>query len=349
MGAWYTTRGVVKAALEISTTAHSDAQVDSVIESASRSVEGCTHRIFYPFSGTAEWDYPDHRQGSTYRLWFNQLGIPYVEVVSLSSLVAGGVTIPAADYFLRPRSGPPYTHLEIDRASSSALAAGDTHQSAVLGTGVFMGCPLVETPAGALAEALDSAETAVDVTNSALTDVGAILRVDSERMIVTGRTQLDTGQDVVGTIAADRAVVSVTVADGTALFVGEQVLVESERMLIVDIAANTLTVKRAVDGSTLAAHTNSSVFAPRTLTVERGALGTTAASHLTAAALVRHVVPGPVEELTIAEAVNRLLGRQSGWARTIGSGESEAEYGGKSLAQLRKDVKVSHGRKGRFT
>lgn len=349
MGAWYTTRGMVKSALEIAATALTDAQVDSVIESASRSVEkGCLHRIFYPLTGTAEWDWPDDRRGTTYRLWFNQLGLPYLEVVSLSSLVAGGTTIASTDYFLRPRSGPPYTHLEIDLASSAALSAGDTHQSAILGTGVFMGCPLVETPAGALAEALDSSETAVDVTNSALTDVGAILRVDTERMIVTGRAQLDTGQDVVGTIAADRAVVSVTVASGAALHVGEVVLIDSEYMLIVDIAGNVLTVKRAVDGSVLAAHTNASIFAPRTLTVERGALGTTAAAHDTAATLVRHVVPGPVEELTIAEAVNRLLGRQSGWARTIGNGETAVEYGGRSLAQLRKDVKASHGRKARF-
>lgn len=350
MGAWYTTRGVVKAALEISTTAHADAIVDSVIESASRSVEkGCLHRIFYPLTGTAEWDYPSSEQrGPAYRIWFNQLGLPYVEVYSLTSLVAGGVTIASADYFLRPRSGPPYTHLEIDLASSAALSSGDTHQSAVLGTGVFMGCPLVETPAGALAEALDGSETGVDVTNSALTDVGAILRVDTERMIVTGRAQLDTGQDLIGTITADRAVVALTVASGAALNAGETILLDSEYMLIIDIAGNVLTVKRAVDGSVLAAHTGGSIFAPRTLTVERGALGTTAAAHDTAASLYRHVVPGPVEELTVAEAMNRLLGRQSGWARVIGSGESVVEYGGRSLAQLRKDVYRSHGRKARF-
>ena len=51
---------------------------------------------------------------------------------------------------------------------------------------------------GATVEALDDSETGIDVdaATSAAVGVGSILRVDSERMLVTERQQLDTGQTV---------------------------------------------------------------------------------------------------------------------------------------------------------
>jgi hypothetical protein len=123
---------------------------------------------------------------------------------------------------------------------------------------------------------------------------------------------------------------------------------DSERMLIVDIAGNNLTVKRAWDGTVLAAHTGSSIYAPRTLTVTRGALGTTAAIHTTAAAITCHVVPGLVRELCIAEATNLLLQGASGYARTIGAGDYTKESSGTGLANLRDQVYAAYGRKSRI-
>ena len=49
-------------------------------------------------------------------------------------------------------------------------------------------------------------------------------------------------------------------------------------MLITDIAGNNLIVKRQKSGSTLAAHTGSTIYAPRQVTITRGDLGTTAGS-----------------------------------------------------------------------
>ncbi|MEV0382881.1 hypothetical protein [Nonomuraea sp. NPDC050643] len=330
MGIWYTTRETVKAALDSKETARSNGQIDRAIESASRLIEGALHRRFYPEVRTLTWDWPNAQRARSWRLWLDAN-----ELVSVTTLVAGGVTIAPGDYLLYPTDGPPYNRIEIDLSSSAAFASGDTHQQAISITGPYAGCRLDEAPAGALAEALDASETAVDVTDAAAVGVGDILRVDSERMIVTGRTMLDTGQNLGGNLAASAAGVTVAVSTGSAFAVDEVILIDSERMLVVDIAGNNLTVKRAWDGSVLAAHTaGADIYAPRTLTVERGALGTTAATHLTAAPIARHVPPGPVVALCVGLALAQVLGEQSGYARaSLASGERSDTTSGRPRTQ----------------
>lgn len=343
-GAWYCTREDVKHALDVKETARSDAQVDRAIEAATSDVDGLTHRRFYPQVGTRYFDWPSAQGGRAWRLWLDD-----IEVVSLDSLVAGGATIPAADYLLEPvNSGPPYNRIEIDLSSSSAFAAGNTHQRAIAATGLWCGCPAEEAPAGALAEALDATETGVDVTDSAAIGVGNIIKVDSERMIVTGKQMLDTGQNLGGNLTASTADVTVPVSTGSAYAVYEVILIDSERMLIVDIAGNNLTVKRAWDGTVLAAHTSGAdIYAPRTLVVTRGALGTSAAAHSSSAAIVRHVVPGLVRNYAVALSLDTLLQERSGYAREVGSGDNAREASGRGLRALRDDVITAYGRKAR--
>lgn len=351
MGTWYCTREDVKVALDSKATARNDGQIDRAIEAGSRSIEGLTHRRFYPWSGTRYMDWPNHQYAHSWRLW---LGAN--EVASVSALVSGGVTISAADYFLRRGDDldeAPYTYIEVDLDSSAAFSTGDTHQRSVAITGVFIGCPLDEATAGLTAEALDDSETGVDVTDSSTIGIGSILRVDSERMLVTGRAALDTAVniDAGDSLTASMADVSITMSTTTAAPVaGEVILIDSERMLVVDVAGLVLTVKRAWDGSVLATHAGSAdIYAYRTLTVTRGALGTTAASHLTAAPLYRFVVPSLVRDLTIAEAVSTLLQESAGYARTAGSGENEREVSGRGIKGLRDDVYTAHGRKARIS
>jgi hypothetical protein len=129
---------------------------------------------------------------------------------------------------------------------------------------------------------------------------------------------------------------------------GETILIDSERMLVTDVAGTVLTVVRAWDGTVPATHAGGAdIYAPRTLTVERGALGTTAAAHNTATAITRHVVPGLVRNLTIAEAVTILLQEQSGYARQMGQGEN-ARTVGVGLEGLRQDCYRTFGRKARI-
>lgn len=340
MGIWYTTREVVKAALDSAETARNNAQVDRSIESASRAVEGLLHRRFYPLTATRYFDWPDAQGAAPWRLWLDE-----DEILSVTTLIAGDTTIAATDYFLEPVNHPPYDRIEIDLGSSASFESGETAQRAIAVTGVF-GYSTDEDPGGALAEALDASETGVDVTNSAVVGVGSILRVDTERMIVTGKSMLDTGQNLGGNLTASKADVTVPVASGAALNVGETILIDAERMLVEDIAGNNLIVQRAFDGSVLATHTNGAdVYAPRTLTVTRGALGTTAATHDTATAVWVHAIPGLVAELCVALALTTLGQRQAGYARTVGSGVSEREAAGRGLAQIKNDAITTYGRR----
>lgn len=333
---WITTREVVKAATDSKRTAYNDNQVDRAIASATLTVEGTLRRKFYPRHGIFYKNYPNYPSGSgnTFTVELEE-----DEVVSVSALTSGGLTIASTDYFLEPiNSGPPYDRIEIDLGSSASFNGGPTWQRNVAITGVRAFWS-TENPAGALAEALDSSETLVDVTNSTLIGVGNVLLCESERMIVTGKQLIDTTVNLGGNIAATQSVDTVGVADGTAFAVGEVILIDSERMLIRDIAGNNLIVRRAYDGSTLAAHTaGADIYAPRTLQVERGALGTTAVAHNTATALTVHAVPGLVEEFGVAVALVNLGQREAGYARTIGSGESERETSGRGLSQIRRDA-----------
>jgi len=164
-------------------------------------------------------------------------------------------------------------------------------------------------------------------------------------MIVTAKSMLTTGQTLQTPLTISNADVTVAVTNGSAYNIGEVILLDAERMLIVDIASNNLIVKRAWDGSVLASHAGSTIFAPRSLTVTRGALGTTAAAHSDTTAITKHKVPVLIKQLAIAEALTALQQEGSAYARVVGSGEAQREASGKGLADLRNLVYTRYGRK----
>jgi hypothetical protein len=346
-------RESVKIALDAPSTARADAHLDRTLAAVTGLIENTIlHRSFAPTTATRFFDWPNETQRSrSWRLWLD-----HNEVISVATLTAGGTVIPASDYFLEPvNDGPPYTAIEINLGSTgtssfstSSFAGSDTHQRAVQVDGVF-GHSATETPAGALAAAVaTTTATSITVDTPGLVGVGHVLRVGTERMIVTERTWSDTTQNVGGPLVDQNSDVTIAVTDGTAFLAGETILIDSERMLITDVAGNTLTVKRAWDGSVLAAHsTGADVFHSDTLTVTRGALGTTAVTHLLADPIVRHVVPELVESLAIAEAITIGQNDQAGWARTIGQGDGQREAAGRNLKALRQDVRNAYGRTNR--
>lgn len=343
---FYATREEIKVELDVKETARSNTRIDRALADATESMYGLCHRIFYPTVATKSFPYPGPQVGPTWTLRLNA-----TELISVTTLTSGGTTIAAADFFLEPNEyGPPYSRIEIDLDSSAAFSSGNTHQRAITVTGLW-GYKNDESTLGVTAEALDASETGVDVdaATSANVGVGSLLRIDTERVIVTARSNLDTGQTLGGSgLTNVNNSVTVAVQSGAAFAAGEAILIDSERMLVEDIAGNNLTVRRAWDGSTIAAHTAGAViYAPRTLTVERAALGTTAATHSSAATVYRWDPPGPVRQLCVAEALTDLLQGRSGYARTAGSGEAEREASGRGLRDLRDRVYTSHGRKGR--
>jgi hypothetical protein len=353
----YCTREMVKRALDIKETARTDGQVDRAIEAASDTIDGgatganrgagILKRRFYPEVATRYFDWPNRQYARSWRLWLDQY-----ELVDVTELTAGGVTIASSDYFLRPDDGPPYTHVEINLGGSAAFGSGDTHQRAIAIDGTWAGCAATTAAAGSLAGALDDAASVVAVTDSALIGVGDLVQVDEERMLVTSKSMLDTGVniDAGDSLTAAASDVSITMSTTTnAPTVDEVILIGSERMLVVDVAGSVLTVKRAWDGLVLAAHAGGAdIYAPRTLNVVRGAYGTTAATHTDSTAVGRHIVPGLVRDLALGLALVQLLGEQAGYARTAGTGDNQREVTGRGLAQLRKDCIAAYGRKARI-
>jgi hypothetical protein len=142
----------------------------------------------------------------------------------------------------------------------------------------------------------------------------------------------------------------VAVTDGTLFAIDEEIVIDAETMLITKIAGNNLVVKRAWDGSVLAAHTapTADIYAPRTLVVERGAVGTTAATHSTAAAVTCWVPPSLVGRLARAEALVELGVESAGYAGSPGAGQAKRPPQGGTLEDLRCQVRDAHGRKARI-
>lgn len=327
----YCTREDVKSAMDSRETARNNDAMDDAIVSATASVESLLHRRFYPESGTWYFDYPRPRISRSGHVWLDM-----DELISVTSVTSGGVVIPPADYFLEPvNEGPPYTRIRVDQDSSASLSAGRNYQRSLVIAGVRGACADT-APAGTLAEALDASETGVNVASAAGIGVGSILLVDSEYMIVGARATLTSGQTLGGNLAALASADAASVTDGSLFSIGEVITIGSERMLIVDVTGNVLTVKRAWDGTVLAAHTSgATVYASRTLTVTRGALGTVAATHSDGAAVRVHQVPGLVRSLTKAEARGIITDEQMG-------GQTKAQVA--QLDALRARVRSAHGR-----
>jgi hypothetical protein len=342
VGAWYTTRESVMASPDIRAAAYASTAIDRAIESSSRSVDRLCHVVdggFAPTLATRSFPYPNTQNADSGRLWLDQH-----QLISLTSMTSGGVNVPLANVFLEPvNSGPPYTSIEINRGTSSALAmnAGTAQRSITL-TGLW-GNRADEETAGALTGAVNASVTSWPVNFR--TGVGDILRVDTERVRVLEKAWLASGQT--GSLTAAMNAQTLAVSDGTVFAIGEELLIDAERVLVRDIAGNNVIVQRAWGGSTLAVHTTATVYWPRTLSVARGQLGTAAASHLLSAAVYRHLIPGPIEELTRAYSLDAFFQAGAGYARTVGSNESERQASGRAIKELEQRVYGSYARQAR--
>ncbi len=319
----YATVEQLQAAADYKPTAYEAARLRRILNAASRRIDLRLHRHFYPLTATVTYTRPLLARPSTSTstgFFLNR------DLLSVSTVTVDDVSQTVADIELWPSQyGPPYSWLGV--TGSDIVIAAD------------WGFSNDTEPAGALAEALDATETGVDVTDSSAAGIGDLIIADSERMIVTAKTQLDIAQNIQAGLTKDTSDVTVAVEDGTTVFVGESLLVNAEEMLILAISANNATVKRAWNGSVLAAHTSGDdIFAPRTLAVERDAAGSSAATHLTAASLTRNVPPAAITDLCVAEAINTYEQETAGYAREVGAGETQREARGVGLRDARKET-----------
>ena len=341
-GIWYTTREAVKTALDEMETARSNDAIDEAIESGARDVDGfCLQPVdgMAPLLATKRFDFPSRAQRSSNRVRFNG---PQLISATLVTSAGGTVTISPSDYILEPPNEPPYTSIATDLSVSATFDSGATYQNAIAITGLW-GWDNVTRSVGSLSSTLaaSTSATASLAWTTARFGVGTVLVIDSERMVITSRSFVDSTQNLGADLAADMTATAVSVSDGTGFAVEEIINVGTERMRVVDIIGNTLTVLRAWDGSQLAAHTTGAdVYALTGVELERAVLGTTLAAHSSAAPVSAWRPHGLLAELNRAYAINTLLQGRAGYARVAGTGEFAREFTGRGIAAIEEDVRT---------
>lgn len=345
--ACYATRRDVMSAPDIQQVQDYVRHVDSALEAASEDIDGLCKRRFWTALETVKYDWPNFQRAYPWRLWFDAAELADVTTIA-PTVTTGGESIPDnAIFWGNANYSPPYTYMELDRSQSYSFGVGSTPQRDVVIT-ALRGYWNRQRAAGTFAASANSSVATITVSDSSVADVGDVLQAGSEWLLVQDNAMAATGQTNVSGITQESAAdVILGVTTGSQINAGEVLQIDSEQMLALSVTGNNVTVERGYGGTVLASHSaDSPVYALRTLAVERGAFGTTAASHNNGDALTASLVPGQVRELAIAEALNYIFQKTSGYARTLGEAGSAPVPGG-SLPDLRARVLQRYGRKSR--
>jgi hypothetical protein len=349
----YCTREQVRRALDVKQAAYNNVQIDRQIQMSGDEVDDLCKRYFYPIDATYKWDWPNFQYTYPWKVYFNQHGL-----IVLKTLNSGGVIIPNNAVIPRPENdGPPYTWMELRRDMNFSFGNGPTPQQEIQVTGTW-GWWLNTRPGGIIASALtDTTGTVVqlNVGSGVYVGVGDTILIDTERMIVTDSSYIDTTISFSGLSTPSPNDNVVGVPDGTKFAVGEVLQADAEWLLIVSIMGNNLVVKRAWDGSVLTSHTGGTLFSNRQVTVVRGALGTVASTHLVNAPVSVFSIPGLVNELSIAYSLIGLTQEVSVYAggatrstmsqNSVRTGGQIAEpYPGTGIQGLEQRVAQKYGR-----
>jgi hypothetical protein len=335
----YCTREQVQRALNLADVPRLNQRVDRALMAGARQIEGMLHRKFYPTTATRYFDQP---AGETLWLNENELAAAPAQVLS-----GGAVMTAGSDFYLRPAAGPPYRWLDVGYAGDVFWQSQDTTQNAITITGDF-GYPTDVTAMTTLSGAITSGSATATLTDSSIIGVGSLILVDSERMIVTEKGLAATGATLSADVAGAKGTTTITVAGGT-LYPGELIAIDAERLFVTAVAGSSVTVDRAVNASTLGAHTSgTAIYAPRTAFLARGRLGTSAASHANGATISAINAPSLVAEANLALAISNQEQALSAYARSIGSQDSERTAGGQGVSSIMDDLYAAYGRKGRM-
>lgn len=374
----YSNRSDVQRSIDFKDSADVNTVLDRALTSAADNIDGQMHRVFYPSDDTRYFDWPNQggsgggQYASPWRLWFDEN-----DVTVLTSLVTGGITVPLSEVFLEPVNNPQkgrpwYTYLELDRSSTAAFGGNaQTPQHSIVVTATW-GYGADADPAGSLAANVASGDTTITVTDgskagpgdlivlgygrgsapfpSAAGYAGALAPYTGERILVTDVSAVSTGltQSGSGLTTASASDQALTTTGSGSLNAGEVIALDQERMLVEQVISGVATVRRAWDGTTIAAHSGAAVYALRQFAVNRAQLGTTASSYTSGAAVVRHRIPPLIRDLSIAEAAGQVLQEGAGYAREFGSGTEAHPAPGVALADKWDEARARHGRKGRI-
>lgn len=345
MRAVYATVERVMRAADIKASAFVKDEIIDALESSSDAVDrlvnlgDATRPAFAPWKGEITFDFPTSNNGNAFKFFLNQFRLH-----SLTELTSGGddLTSLALPW---PASGPAYSAIEINTDGDDNLDAGDagTGQRSLVADGVW-GVFGEDRSRSTWTLGASINASVTTATLNAPIGIGSIVTIGTERMIVEDRAWADSTQTA-SALTANVGAQSITVATGSAFLAGEEILIDSERMLVREVAGNVLTVQRASSGSTLAAHSNgAAIYWQRSCTVERGALGTTAAAHTSGDAVVIYRAPALAEQLTVAYAIDRRAQESAGYARTVGQGDSQRQVSARGIVDLERRLIERYGR-----
>ena len=311
------------AAADVAPSALVATQLDRIVSGVSRQIDASMRRHFYPVTETRVF-YPDFDTDPDTHL----SSFAVTDLLSASAVTVDDVALTSADYR--------FTDLGDNAAPYQTVALVNTVGDKVEITGEW-GYSDDTVAAGEMASTANASVTQILVTDSAAVGVGDLILVSEERMRVVGKGMADTDNNLSADLDAVHSSTTVGVTTGSDYHPGEIILIDSERMQIVEIVGNNAIVERAVQGSVLAAHTaGADIFAPRSLTVERGATGSTATVQGEGAAISRFVAPPPIRSLCLAEALVAYEQEKGAYGRVVGSGEGQREASGKGLADVRR-------------
>jgi len=345
MANWYCSREAVKRAFGFHGT-DVDPVVDRIIEGVSRAFDLATRRFFLPKTETRLYRWPPRQSGASTILWLDQ-DLLAVTTLKSEAQNSSPTTIAAADFFTEPNNSPPFDRIEIDSSSTAAFQAGDTPQRSISVLGRW-GYSEDTRASGTVASGLssDASATSMVCSDASLIDVGDSLLIESELLFVVDRAFAALGSILLnGALTATQSQTTVAVDGSHGVSARETILVDSEEMLVTSVVGNNLSVFRAFNGTTLAAHNNdTAVSINRTLTVQRGGNGTTAATHANATAVSKYIPPVDVVSYCVAEAVARYQQERAGWGRMVGAGEAQREFQGRSLGTERDAVIAQYKR-----
>lgn len=336
---WYASLTEVKRAADIPASPLYDLKVSDVMSEATEAVEGLCSRVFYPTLATRYFPWPqDPRQSPSL------LRLGSSEAISLVSLVNGdGSTVDNSKLKLikegQVDDGPPYSAIQIN---GSFTTNGEFPDRSIAATCQY-GHQINERSAAVSTTNLSG--STVDVSNTSLIGVGALIRIGNERLVVTQRGWKNSGNVTAVTLDDEESADRFTLSVGSTLNVGEELLIGNERMLITDIVGNDVIVDRGAYGSTLSVHSGvTTVYVNRTLIVERAVLGTTATDTLSGAGVQLFVFPPLIRQLCRAEALNIIQQDAASYGSRSGSNQGEMPMSIKGLQDLREKVKTRYAR-----
>lgn len=335
----YTSMTDVKHAADIPSGVDMDGDIQRAMEEGTASVEEQLRRYFYPILTTRYFQWPPSDTQSSQLLRLGKHGL--ITKTGMVLVNGDGSTINNTRLHLAPaRYGPPFTKIQFDGAFASN---GTFPDKSIQITGLF-GYRDEETLVTASTTQLTG--TTVEVGNASRIGVGSLIRIGTERLVVTAKGGwINSGNLAAITLADKNSADTFTVTNGSFFHVGEEILIGSEVMQVQRIAVNTLTVKRAVDGSALQTHTaTATVFVDRRLTVERAVLGTTAADTASGADVYLFRFPALVAQLCRAEVLTILGFDQAAYAVSSGSDDAKVRHSTKPIENLRKRCFEAHGR-----